>query len=128
MAAAGMRAYAQVAQAIMSAPQASILMHEGLRRQIVAAKAAYSARRLDQMCRHLEKCSRVLLALGAVTGAGPANREQVLLRGFYLHLFQQLRTILRQPDVEAAFDAQIDLLQQFCEKLRAGGRGKRQTS
>lgn len=115
---AGARAYAQVAQAVMSPTQASLMVHEGLRRRMAAAKAAYEAGRLDQMCRHLDRCSRVLLALGGELRPGPGERERAVLRGFYLHMFQKLRTILRQPDVPAAFDQQIELMRRFCEKLR----------
>ncbi|MDR3511965.1 MAG: flagellar protein FliS [Caulobacteraceae bacterium] len=114
-----MRAYAQVSQAVMSSKQASLILHERLWREIVAAKAAYRARRLDQMCRHLDKCSRVLLALHADLKPAAGEAGPVILGGFYLHLFQNLRTILRKADVEAAYDEQIHMLRAFCEQMRS---------
>jgi len=116
---AGLRAYAQISLAVMSSKQASVLVHEGLCREIAAAKAAYRARRLDQMCRHLDKCSRVLLALRADLKPAPGGAGPAILAGFYLHLFENLRTILRQADIEAAYDQQIRMLRVFCEKMRA---------
>jgi len=103
----------------MSPAQASLLLHERLCQELAAAKLAYRDRRLDRMCRHIDKCLIVLLALqGDVTpAAGEAG--PLILSGFYLHLCQKVRLILRNPKVEEAFDEIISTLRAFCEKMRA---------
>lgn len=116
-----LRAYAQaieVTEAAMPPALATIIVHERLGRELTAAKAAYQARRLDQMCRHIEKCRTVLLTLSNGVKLKPGAAAPLILRNFYLHLFRQLLNILRHQDVPAAFDGLISTLDQFCSKLR----------
>jgi flagellin-specific chaperone FliS len=115
----GLRAYAQVAQATMGPRQASLLLHERLCRELMSAKHAYQQGRLDRMCRHIEKCLRVLIVLQSGVKPAPGEPGPLILSGFYLDLFQRVRMILRNPKVEDAFDGVISNLRVFCEKMRA---------
>ena len=103
----------------MSPTQASLLLHERLCQELMAAKSAYRAHQLDRMCRHLSKCRRVLLVLHTDIKLTSGAVGPLILATFYLHLFEKLRTILRNPSVEAAFDELIGTLRVFCDKMRA---------
>jgi flagellin-specific chaperone FliS len=121
-AASGLRAYAQaaeVAQSAMSPTQASVLLHERLCQELMAAKSAYRANQLDRMCRHLSKCRRVLLVLHSDIKLTAGATGPLILSAFYLHLFEKLHAILRNPSVEAVFDELIGTLRSFCDKMRA---------
>ncbi len=98
------------------------MLHERLCIEVLAAKAAYEAKRLDTMCRHQQKCMRVLLALqnDLKPKLGDANID--ILSGFYLHLFNKIRTVLRNKDVPVAFDEVISLLSSFNRKLYLAAR------
>jgi len=115
----GLRAYATASQATLSPGEASLRLHERLCQELMAAKRAYQERRLDRMCRHLEKCLRVLLALQSDLKLTPGAAGPLILSGFYLHLFQRVRTILRNAEVEGAFDDVIAMVRRFCAKMRA---------
>jgi flagellin-specific chaperone FliS len=121
-AATGLRAYAQaaeIAQNAMSPTQASLLLHERLCQELMAAKSAYRSGQLDRMCRHLSKCRRVLLVLHTDIKLTSGAAGPLILSTFYLHLFEKLSTILRNPSVEAAFDELIGTLRAFCDKMRS---------
>lgn len=116
------RAYAQaarVADAALPPAQASILLHERLRLELTAARAAYDARRLDQMCRHIERCQTVLISLADGVTLKRGAAAPLILRNFYLHLFRRLRVAHRAKDAPAAFDELISLVSRFCAKLRS---------
>jgi flagellin-specific chaperone FliS len=123
-AAAGARAYAATAQAALSPVQASLLLHEQLWQELVRAKSAYEAGRLDQMCRRTGKCMRVLLQLQAGLKLRPGAVDTLILSGLYLHLFERIRTAQRGPDVGAAFDEAILMLQRFCGVMRERARAE----
>lgn len=71
------------------------------------------------MCRHVERCLRVLLALQNDVKLVRGAAQPLILANFYLHIFEKLRTILRNPDVEKAFDELIVTLRAFCERMRS---------
>ena len=107
---------------MMTPTEASIALHERICYEIIAAKSAYQARRLDRMCRHIEKCLRVLLALENDVKLVKGAAEPVILANFYLHVFERLRTVQRNRNVEAAYDAIIGDMRYFCEKMRTSSR------
>lgn len=115
----GLRAYAAAARSSLSPREASLMLHEMLCAELLAAKRAYTERRFDQMCRRQTRCMEVLLALqtdirGAGGGVGGAT-----LSGFYGHLYQRVRLAARRDDVAAEFERIADLLAGFCRKMRA---------
>ncbi len=117
-AAAGARAYASTAQTALNPVQASLLLHEQLWQELVRAKSAYEAGRLDQMCRRTEKCLRVLLMLQGDLEPKPGAVDKLILSGLYLHLYERIRTVQRNREVGAAFDETILILQRFCKAMR----------
>ncbi len=115
----GLRAYAAAARSTLSPREASVMLHEMLCGELLAAKRAYTDRRLDQMCRRQTRCMEVLLALqtdiqGAAGAIGGAT-----LSGFYGHLYERVRLAGRRADVAAEFDRITALLAGFCRKMRA---------
>ncbi len=115
--AAGVRAYGRATQAVLTPVQASIQLHERLCQELIAAKAAYQARRLDNMCRHTQTCMRALLILHGGIKIEPGAKGRLILDGFYLHMFERVRTVLHNKDVPGAFDEIIGLMQRFCRKM-----------
>jgi flagellin-specific chaperone FliS len=115
--AAGVRAYGRATHAVLTPVQASIQVHERLCQQLIAAKAAYEARRLDNMCRHTQTCMRTLLILHGGIKLEPGAKDRLVLDGFYLHMFERIRTVLHNKDVSGAFDEIIGLMQRFCRKM-----------
>ncbi len=103
----------------MSPPQASLLLHERLCQELMAAKSAYRTGQLDRMCRHLSKCRRVLLVLHNDINLASGAPGPLILSAFYLHLFEKVCTILRNASVEAAFDELTATLRVFCDKMRS---------
>jgi flagellin-specific chaperone FliS len=116
---AGAAAYGRVAQSALSPAQSSLILHERLCQEVVAAKAAYEAKRLDTMCRHTEKVTRVLLALQNDIKRRPGNVEGAILSGFYLHLYSSLTAILQNNDVSTSYDDIISKMNMFNNKLSA---------
>ncbi len=110
---AGVAAYGRVAQSAL---------HERLCQEVVTAKAAYEAKRLDTMCRHIEKTTRVLLALQNDLKLKRGDVNGAILSGFYLHLYERLTSILINDDVFAAFDDVIYKMQSFNNKLSTAAR------
>ena len=119
---AGARAYGRAAQSALSPAQASLILHERLCQEVVAAKAAYEAKRLDTMCRHTQKCMTVLLALSSDLAQKPKAKSSNVLNGLYLHLFERLLKILRHDDVVAEFDDVISLMHNFNRTLSLTAR------
>jgi flagellin-specific chaperone FliS len=119
---AGVAAYGRVAQSALTPAQASLILHERLCQEVVAAKAAYEAKRLDTMCRHIEKSTRVLLALQNDLKLKRGDVNGAILSGFYLHLYERLTSILINEDVFAAFDDVIYKMQSFNNKLSTAAR------
>jgi flagellin-specific chaperone FliS len=115
--AAGVRAYGRATHAVLTPVQASIQVHERLCQELIAAKAAYEARRLDNMCRHTHTCMRTLLILHGGIKLEPGAKDRLILDGFYLHMFERIRTVLHNKDVSGAFDEIIGLMQRFCRKM-----------
>jgi flagellin-specific chaperone FliS len=115
--AAGVRAYGRATQAVLTPVQASIQVHERLCQELIAAKAAYEARRLDNMCRHTKTCMRALMILHGAIKFEPGNKGRVILGGLYLHIFDRVRTVLQNSDVSVEFDELIVLMQRFCRKM-----------
>ncbi|MHB8284541.1 MAG: flagellar protein FliS [Caulobacteraceae bacterium] len=118
----GAAAYGRAAQSALSPGQASLILHERLCQEVVAAKAAYEAKRLDVMCRHQQKCMRVLLALQNDIKPKKGDVNGAILSGFYLHLFNKIMIILRNDDVPAGFDEIISLMRKFNNKLSTAAR------
>lgn len=119
---AGAAAYGRAAQSALSPAQASLILHERLCQEVVAAKAAYEAQRLDTMCRHLEKTSRVLLALQNDINLKPGYVDGAILSGFYLHLHSSLTAILVNDDIPAACDDVVTKMKMFNNKLSTAAR------
>ena len=119
---AGVAAYGRAAQSALSPAQSSLILHERLCQEVVAAKAAYDAKRLDTMCRHTEKVTRVLLALQNDIKRRPGDVDGAILSGFYLHLYSNLTAILQSDDVPAAYDDLISKMNMFNAKLSAAAR------
>jgi flagellin-specific chaperone FliS len=119
---AGVAAYGRAAQSALSPAQSSLILHERLCQEVVAAKAAYDAKRLDTMCRHTEKVTRVLLALQNDIKRRPGDVDGAILSGFYLHLYSSLTAILQNDDVPAAYDDLISKMNMFNAKLSAAAR------
>jgi hypothetical protein len=117
--AADVRAYGRAVRAVLTPAQASIQVHERLWQELVAAKAAYEAGQLDKMCRHTQTCMRALMILHGSIKLKPGAKDQLILGGFYLDMFERIRTILHKDDVIGAFDVTIALMMTFCRKMRA---------
>lgn len=117
--AANVRAYGRAMRAVLTPLQASIQVHEILCRELVAAKAAYQAGRLDKMCRHTQTCMNSFMILHGGIKLKPGAKEQLILSGFYLNMFERTRTILHNDDVVGAFDTTIKLMMSFCGKMRS---------
>ena len=116
---AGVAAYGRAAQSALSPAQSSLILHERLCQEVVAAKAAYDAKRLDTMCRHTEKVTRVLLALQNDIKRRPGDVDGAILSGFYLHLHAALSTILNNDNATSVYDDVISKMKMFNNKLSA---------
>jgi flagellin-specific chaperone FliS len=119
---AGVAAYGRVAQSALTPAQASLILHERLCQEVVTAKAAYEAKRLDTMCRHIEKTTRVLLALQNDLKLKRGDVNGAILSGLYLDLYQRLTSILGNSDVSAEFDEITSIMQSFNNKLSTAAR------
>jgi flagellin-specific chaperone FliS len=93
-------------------------VHEELYRAMAAAKAAYEGGRLDQMCRHTDRCAQILQALRATLDFSMAGADGSRLRRFYYHVLSENNRVLRSGDVSGTFQSLLDLLQPFCSELR----------
>jgi flagellin-specific chaperone FliS len=119
---AGVAAYGRVAQLALTPAQASLILHERLCQEVVTAKAAYEAKRLDTMCRHIEKTTRVLLALQNDLKLKRGDVNGAILSRLYLDLYQRLTSILGNSDVSAEYDDIISIMQSFNNKLSTAAR------
>jgi len=126
--AAGVRAYGRATHAVLTPVQASIQVHERLCQELIAAKAAYEVRRLDNMCRHTQTCMRALLILHGSIKPERGAKDKLILAGFYLDMFERVRTVLHSDDVPATFDEIIGLMQNFCRKMWVAAPRRPQTS
>jgi flagellin-specific chaperone FliS len=119
-------AFAQASSAYRTTQQLSqhprdvlAAVHDELYRALAAAKAAYEAGRLDQMCRHVERSGQILNALMATLDFTAAGADGSRLRGFYHHLLSENNRVLRSGDVSGTFQSLLNLLQPFCSELRS---------
>ncbi len=102
----------------MSPCDAAVSLHEGLCRELFAAKAAYERRALDQMCTHTARCSHVLLELRAGLKPQDGDPGVVALDQLYLKLFLGIMRVLRVKDPAQHLQGLIDLLWKLSQKMR----------
>lgn len=110
------RAY-QTSGALAPPPAAVVLaVHQGIARRLTAARTAYEQNRLDQMCRHTSECCRILIATRSAMDFAAAGPVGAALEGFYARMGRGIGSVLRKPDVTAAFDALIGEWREMCRE------------
>lgn len=117
--AAAFRAYAAASVQAHGPRQVLLLLHEAMARELIQAKAAYERRALDQMCRHIEACTKILLALTCnldFAAAGPGGDQ---LRLHYQRLMRRIGRIARETNVTGSIQLSVGIIQEMCKSFRS---------
>lgn len=94
-----------------------LLVHEELARELWAAKGAYEQKRLDQMCRHTERCALILFTLRQALETGAQGADRAGLLAFYDRLSATLIGLLNNRSVAETFQDTIQVLRGLCSEL-----------
>ncbi len=94
-----------------------LLVHEELARELWSAKGAYEQKRLDQMCRHTERCAQILFTLRQALEAGAQGAQKAGLLSFYDSLSSTLMRLLNSQSVSETLQQTIQVLRGICSEL-----------
>ena len=95
-----------------------LLLHEELGRTLLAAKTAYEARTLDQMCRCNERSVRILAALRAAMDFKAAGPDGAALERLYLRISSDVMRVLNDDNATETYQSAIETLQSMCRDLQ----------
>lgn len=95
-----------------------LLLHEELGKTLYAAKTAYEARALDQMCRHNEHSIRILAALRGAMDFKAAGPDGARLESFYVRISNDVLRVLNDKNATETYQRAITSLQGMCKDLQ----------
>lgn len=97
-------AYGQAQQANISGFEVVAELYKGMIRFVGKAKESYNVGNLEDMCMHIEKTNKILIALQSHLDFEQGGEASIFLNDFYNSIFGKLFKVLREGDPEAIFD------------------------